>query len=257
VKTAPCDVACNTRQAQAPGETGTCLALTGRRIGGADAKALGLATHVVRSADMPRVVDALARCLDGGGGGDGGGAGGGGGGGGAGGVVDGGGGSGGGGAGSGGGWGTVFAAGTSPSIGRAGGGSGGGGSGGSGGSVGSRFAFTANGGGRAGWCAAAAVDINACLHGFEREAREATAGPARLGDGDLARHQALIDRWFGFDTVEEIDAALAAAAGAVAGGGARADGASALAGELLALLRAGSPTSLKVTLVGRCRFAQG
>ncbi len=42
-----------------PGETGTYLALTGARIGQADAVALGLATHAVASADMAAVRAAL------------------------------------------------------------------------------------------------------------------------------------------------------------------------------------------------------
>jgi enoyl-CoA hydratase/carnithine racemase len=48
-----------------PGETGTCVALTGRRVGGADAKALGLATHVVRSGDVEQVIDSLVEALGG------------------------------------------------------------------------------------------------------------------------------------------------------------------------------------------------
>lgn len=46
-----------------PGEAGTCMALTGRRVCGADARALGLATHVVRSADLDKLVDSLAEVL--------------------------------------------------------------------------------------------------------------------------------------------------------------------------------------------------
>ncbi|HJW78785.1 MAG TPA: enoyl-CoA hydratase/isomerase family protein, partial [Beijerinckiaceae bacterium] len=42
-----------------PGETGTYLALTGDRVRGADALALGLATHAVPSAALPEVRDAL------------------------------------------------------------------------------------------------------------------------------------------------------------------------------------------------------
>lgn len=48
-----------------PGEAGTCMALTGRRVRGADARALGLATHVVRSADLDDLVDSLAEVLGG------------------------------------------------------------------------------------------------------------------------------------------------------------------------------------------------
>ncbi|MBP5855754.1 enoyl-CoA hydratase/isomerase family protein [Marivibrio halodurans] len=43
-----------------PGETGLYLALTGARIGAADAAALGLATHVVGSDDLPALEAALA-----------------------------------------------------------------------------------------------------------------------------------------------------------------------------------------------------
>jgi enoyl-CoA hydratase len=42
-----------------PGETGTYLALTGERVRTADALALGLATHAVRSAALPEVKEAL------------------------------------------------------------------------------------------------------------------------------------------------------------------------------------------------------
>ncbi|MDJ1156940.1 enoyl-CoA hydratase/isomerase family protein [Chelatococcus sp. SYSU_G07232] len=42
-----------------PGETGTYLALTGERLGAADALALGIVTHVVPSAAFPAVLDAL------------------------------------------------------------------------------------------------------------------------------------------------------------------------------------------------------
>lgn len=42
-----------------PGKTGTWLALTGTRIGSADAMALGLATHRVPYADFPELVGAL------------------------------------------------------------------------------------------------------------------------------------------------------------------------------------------------------
>ena len=45
--------------ARLPGETGTRLALTGARVGGADALATGLATHVVPSSDVPKLVDIL------------------------------------------------------------------------------------------------------------------------------------------------------------------------------------------------------
>jgi enoyl-CoA hydratase/carnithine racemase len=48
-----------------PGETGTAMALTGRRVSGADARALGLATHLVRSQDLDLVVDALAAAVAG------------------------------------------------------------------------------------------------------------------------------------------------------------------------------------------------
>jgi enoyl-CoA hydratase len=43
-----------------PDEFGTYLALTGARVGAADALALGLATHAVRSADIAAIRDALA-----------------------------------------------------------------------------------------------------------------------------------------------------------------------------------------------------
>ncbi len=42
-----------------PGKTGTYLALTGNRIGAADAVALGVATHRVASARFPELLDAL------------------------------------------------------------------------------------------------------------------------------------------------------------------------------------------------------
>ncbi len=42
-----------------PDGFGTYLALTGARVGAADALALGLATHAVRSADLPALRDAL------------------------------------------------------------------------------------------------------------------------------------------------------------------------------------------------------
>lgn len=48
-----------------PGASGTCLALTGRQVSGTDAKALGLATHIVSSGDLDMAVDALAQSLAG------------------------------------------------------------------------------------------------------------------------------------------------------------------------------------------------
>lgn len=45
--------------ARLPGETGTRLALTGARVGGADALATRLATHLVPSSDVPKLVDIL------------------------------------------------------------------------------------------------------------------------------------------------------------------------------------------------------
>jgi enoyl-CoA hydratase/carnithine racemase len=47
--------------ARLPGETGTRLALTGARVGGADALATGLATHLIPSGDVPKLVDILDR----------------------------------------------------------------------------------------------------------------------------------------------------------------------------------------------------
>lgn len=44
-----------------PGRVGLYLALTGRRIGGADALYCGLATHYVASSRLPALVEALAR----------------------------------------------------------------------------------------------------------------------------------------------------------------------------------------------------
>ncbi|HVV28254.1 MAG TPA: enoyl-CoA hydratase/isomerase family protein [Rhizomicrobium sp.] len=47
-----------------PGETGMYLALTGMRIGLADALDLGLVTHAVSRVDFPAVIDGLARGQD-------------------------------------------------------------------------------------------------------------------------------------------------------------------------------------------------
>ena len=47
-----------------PGEVGTCMALTGRRVSGADAKALGLATHLVHSAALDGIVESLVDALE-------------------------------------------------------------------------------------------------------------------------------------------------------------------------------------------------
>lgn len=170
-----------------PGEFGTCMALTGRRVGGADAKAMGLATHLVRSGDLDRVVDALAEALgDAAGAGD-----------------------------------------------------------------------EARGGDRG----TGLVDaVDACLRGLEREAVTAAggaaraagtgasgtgAGLARVGDGDLTSHRALVHRWFAADTVEDIVAALSSSASSAS---ASSSSEQKLASELLCAMRTSSPTSLKVTL---------
>ncbi len=47
-----------------PGKTGTYLALTGNRIGAADAVALGVATHRVASARFPELLEALCQSGD-------------------------------------------------------------------------------------------------------------------------------------------------------------------------------------------------
>ena len=48
----------------APGELGTLLALTGHTIDGEDAKACGLATHVVDAATLPALVPELVKALE-------------------------------------------------------------------------------------------------------------------------------------------------------------------------------------------------
>ena len=50
--------------ADAPGELGTLLALTGHTIDGEDAKACGLATHVVDAATLPALVPELVKALE-------------------------------------------------------------------------------------------------------------------------------------------------------------------------------------------------
>ncbi len=46
------------------GETGLWLGLTGERVGAGDSRAIGLATHTAKAADLPAIVDALAETGD-------------------------------------------------------------------------------------------------------------------------------------------------------------------------------------------------